>query len=102
MIAPLRVPMYEHLKLYELQKQEIDEAVKRVIEKGVFDWGDEVAAFEEEFAAWNSVEHAVSVNSGTAAIKIALLAAGVGRGPRGHHRSQHRYLKLLRNPPHRS
>ena len=80
MIAPVRVPMYEHIKLYKLQKQEIDEAVKRVIEKGVFDWGEEVAAFEEEFAAWNSVEHAVSVNSGTAAIKIALLAAGVGRG----------------------
>ncbi|TAU55629.1 DegT/DnrJ/EryC1/StrS family aminotransferase [Rhizobium leguminosarum] len=80
MTVPLRVPMYEHGKLYQLQKQEIDDAVRRVIEKGVFDWGEEVAAFEEEFAAWNGVEHAVSVNSGTAAIKIALLAAGVGRG----------------------
>ncbi|MBY5357667.1 DegT/DnrJ/EryC1/StrS family aminotransferase [Rhizobium leguminosarum] len=80
MTVPSRVPMYEHGKLYQLQKQEIDDAVRRVIEKGVFDWGDEVAAFEEEFASWNGVEHAVSVNSGTAAIKIALLAANVGRG----------------------
>ena len=71
MAASLCVPIYEHGKLYQLQKPEVDAAVRRVIEKGVFDWGEEVATFEAEFAAWNGVEHAVGVNSGTAAIKIA-------------------------------
>ncbi len=42
--------------------------------------GESMFKFEEEFAAMCGVKHAASVNSGTAAIQLSLLAAGVGRG----------------------
>ncbi|MEX0750477.1 MAG: DegT/DnrJ/EryC1/StrS family aminotransferase, partial [Dehalococcoidia bacterium] len=42
--------------------------------------GPRVAAFEEAFAAYIGVEHAIAVNSGTAALHLALLAHGIGAG----------------------
>ncbi len=51
-----------------------------VLEDGGFVLGTEVGRFEEEFAAYCGVEHCVGVNSGTAALALALRAAGVGAG----------------------
>jgi dTDP-4-amino-4,6-dideoxygalactose transaminase len=76
----MTVPNYDHAKLYSVQKQDIDAAISRVIGSGRLDWGDEVPAFELEFARWNGASHAVTTNSGSAAIKIALLALGIGPG----------------------
>jgi len=76
----MAVRFHNHPRLYERRKSEIDAAIARVIGSGRFDWGEEVPAFETEFAAWNGVAHAVCVNSGTAALKVALLALGVGPG----------------------
>ncbi|WP_210483924.1 DegT/DnrJ/EryC1/StrS family aminotransferase [Microvirga antarctica] len=76
----MAVPFYDHAKLYRARKREIDTAIQRVLESGRLDWGDEVPAFEQEFAAWNGASHAVTVGSGTAALKIALLALGIGPG----------------------
>ena len=59
---------------------EIEAALGRVLDSGVYALGPEVAAFEEEFAASCEVAFAVAVNSGTAALQLALLAAGVGPG----------------------
>ena len=42
--------------------------------------GEEVAAFEQEFAAYCGATHAIAVNTGTSALHLALLAAGVGPG----------------------
>src|SRR5215208_2668080 len=76
----MAVPFYDHAKLYRQRKAEIDVAIHRVLASGRLDWGDEVPAFEEEFAHWNGATHAVTVGSGTAALKIALLALGIGPG----------------------
>jgi dTDP-4-amino-4,6-dideoxygalactose transaminase len=76
----MAVPFYDHAKLYRRRKADIDRAIFRVIESGRLDWGDEVPAFEAEFAAFVGARHAVTTNSGTAALKIALLALGVGPG----------------------
>ncbi|MCA3593632.1 MAG: DegT/DnrJ/EryC1/StrS family aminotransferase [Methylobacterium sp.] len=76
----MAVPFYDHRKLYTRRKTEIDQAIFRVIESGCLDWGDEVPAFEAEFANWVGAAHAVTTNSGTAALQIALLALGIGRG----------------------
>ena len=65
---------------YRELKAEIDAAVARVLEHGQFVLGREVAAFEEEFAAYSQAPHAVGVNSGTSALHLALLAAGIGPG----------------------
>jgi dTDP-3-amino-3,4,6-trideoxy-alpha-D-glucose transaminase len=51
-----------------------------VLDGGAFILGPDVAAFEEEFAAWLGARHAVGVANGTEAITIALRALGVGPG----------------------
>jgi dTDP-4-amino-4,6-dideoxygalactose transaminase len=76
----MSVPFYDHAKLYARRKAEIDAAIARVLSSGRLDWGEEVPAFEAAFAAWVGAPHAVTVNSGTAAIKVALIALGVGAG----------------------
>jgi dTDP-4-amino-4,6-dideoxygalactose transaminase len=66
------------------QVRAIGEAVRaelaEVMESCAFALGPKVAAFEERFAAYCGCEAAVAVNSGTAALHLALLAAGVGPG----------------------
>ncbi len=65
---------------YEAIKDEIGDALQAVLDKTAFASGPFVAQFEEEFAAYCQTEHAVGVGSGTEALWIALLAAGVGPG----------------------
>lgn len=60
--------------------EEIKEALGRVAESGFYVLGPEVEAFEERFAAFTGARHAICVNSGTSAIHLALLAAGVSEG----------------------
>lgn len=55
-------------------------AVDRVLRSGMVVQGPEVAAFEEEFAALVEGRPCVAVNSGTSALHLGLLAAGVGPG----------------------
>ncbi|MGB0653436.1 MAG: DegT/DnrJ/EryC1/StrS family aminotransferase, partial [Thermoplasmatota archaeon] len=56
------------------------EAVQRVLASGMVAHGPETEAFEQEFAAYAGTRHAVAVNSGTAALHVALVAAGVKPG----------------------
>lgn len=58
------------------------DAVIEVLESGMLAQGPRVRAFEEQFAAYCGVKHAVAVANGTAALQLALLAAGVGPGDR--------------------
>lgn len=55
-------------------------AVAAVLASGQLAQGKQVAAFEERFGAWVEAPHAVAVNSGTAALHLALLAHGIGPG----------------------
>ena len=61
-------------------KTEIDTAIARVFASSQFILGQETAAFEEEFADYCNVPYAIGVNSGTSALHLALLAAGVEPG----------------------
>ncbi|RKZ20255.1 erythromycin biosynthesis sensory transduction protein eryC1, partial [bacterium] len=61
-------------------KEEIDRAIKKVLEKGWFILGEEVERFEEEFAQYCGAKYAVGVASGTEAIAVALMALGIGPG----------------------
>lgn len=76
----MKVPLYDHAALYHALKPRIDAAMQRVLTSGKLDWGTEVPAFEAEFANWLGATHAVSVGSGSAALKTALRALGVGPG----------------------
>ncbi len=55
-------------------------AVAAVVASGRLAQGEQVAAFEREFADFCGVEHAVAVSSGTSALHLGLVAAGIGPG----------------------
>jgi dTDP-4-amino-4,6-dideoxygalactose transaminase len=74
------IPFLDLKAQYQTIKPEIDEAVARVLESTQFVLGPEVAAFESEFAAYSGAQYAVGLNSGTSALHLALLAAGIGPG----------------------
>lgn len=65
---------------YLAHREEIDASIKRALESGWYILGQEVEAFEREFAKYIGVEHAVGVGSGTDAIELALRTCGVGAG----------------------
>jgi len=59
---------------------EMMEAVARVASSGAFTLGEEVEAFESEFAAYNETAHSVGLSSGTDALTLALRALDIGPG----------------------
>jgi dTDP-4-amino-4,6-dideoxygalactose transaminase len=59
---------------------ELDLAVREVIRSGHYVLGEAVEAFEQSFATACGASHAVAVNTGTSALHLALLAAGIGPG----------------------
>jgi dTDP-4-amino-4,6-dideoxygalactose transaminase len=65
---------------YHELKTEIDAAVARVFESGQYVGGPEIVALEEEFAGYCGARYGVAVNSGTSALHLALLAAGIQPG----------------------
>jgi dTDP-4-amino-4,6-dideoxygalactose transaminase len=65
---------------YRSIKPEIDAAIARVLESSQFVLGEAVASFERDFAAYCGTDHAIAVNSGTSALHLSLLAAGIGAG----------------------
>jgi dTDP-4-amino-4,6-dideoxygalactose transaminase len=65
---------------YHELKTEMDAAVARVFESGRYVGGPEIAALEEEFAGYCGARYGVAVNSGTSALHLALLAAGMEPG----------------------
>ena len=74
------IPYLDLKAQYRSIKDEIDAAVLRVLDSTQFILGEEVVAFEHEFAAYCQAVEAVGVNSGTSALHLALLAAGIGPG----------------------
>lgn len=76
----MNIPQCHPQANYLAHKEKIDSAINKVLAGGRYILGEEVAAFEKEFARYLGVNRAVSVASGTDAIELALRAVGVGRG----------------------
>jgi len=74
------IPFVDLKAQYESIREEVSAAALRVLESGRYALGPEVQTFEQEFAAYCGAESAVAVNSGTSALHLSLLAAGVGPG----------------------
>ena len=74
------VPFVDLKAQYQSIKDEIDAAVARVIQNTSFILGPEVEAFEQAFAEYVGARFCLGLNSGTAALHLALLAGGVGPG----------------------
>lgn len=77
---PVPVPLCDVNAQYRTLKPEIDAAVLRVIASGQAINGPDVAAFEQEAAAFCGAKFAVGCGSGTDALSLALAALDVGRG----------------------
>jgi len=74
------VPFMDLKAQFQAVRDEVLPAMEEVAADAAFILGPRVAEFEEAFAAYTGANHCVAVNSGTSALHLALLAAGVGPG----------------------
>src|SRR5215469_16993931 len=79
-MSNVKIPYLDLKAQYRSIKPEIDAALDRVLDSCQFVLGPEVAAFEQDFAKYCGTSECIALNSGTSALHLALLAAGVGRG----------------------
>jgi dTDP-4-amino-4,6-dideoxygalactose transaminase len=79
-MANVKIPYLDLKAQYQSIKPEIDAAIARVLDSCQFVLGSEVAGFEQEFATYCGTSECVALNSGTSALHLALLAAGIGPG----------------------
>ena len=74
------IPFSDPSASYQAHKKDIDQAIARVHNSGWFVLGEEVEAFEQEFASFHGINyHAVGVANGTDAIALCLRSMGMGR-----------------------
>ena len=76
----MNIPLTNLKAQYTSIKDEVDEAIHRVLQQGQFILGPEIEAFETEMAIYCGTKFAVGVASGTDALHLALLACGVKSG----------------------
>ncbi len=74
------IPFVDLKAQYASIKTEVNAAIQGVLDSCQFTLGTEVAAFENEFAAYCQTAHGIGVNNGTSALHLALLAADIGPG----------------------
>jgi dTDP-4-amino-4,6-dideoxygalactose transaminase len=74
------IPLVDLQAAHAEVAQEVEVGFKRVLEYTAFIGGEEVAAFEREYAAFGGTRHCVGVANGTDALELALRAAGIGVG----------------------
>ncbi len=74
------IPFNDLTLQYGSIQAEVQEAIDRVLKRGWFILGEELASFEEEFASYLGVPYAVGVGSGTEALHLALRALDIGAG----------------------
>ena len=75
------IPFCDPSASYQAHKEEIDEAIQRVLSSGWFVLGKEVENFEKEFAAFHGEDfHSVGVANGTDAIALCLRVLGLENG----------------------
>ena len=76
----MTIPMLDLKAQYSSLKNEIESALREILESGHFVLGPNVKAFEKEIASYNNVNYAVGVASGTDAIHLSLKALGIKEG----------------------
>ena len=79
-ISTPSIPAEDVKRQYLLIEDELHQAIDRVLPTGRYVLGPELAAFEQEFAAFCGTRYAIGVSNGTDALQLALLACGIGPG----------------------
>ncbi len=72
------IPFLDFSKVHDAIESDIQSAFQRVYKKNWFILGDEVSAFEREYAAYNHTRYAIGVSNGLDALILSLKALGVG------------------------
>ncbi len=76
----MKVNFVDLKKMHEPIKEELNSAINEIIDNTAFVLGNPVSSFEENFASYCNTKFAVGVNSGTAALHLALLSLGIKKG----------------------
>ena len=76
----MNIPLLDLKRQYIQVKDKFAEKIEKIFEESSFIMGDEVTSFEENFAKYIGVKHAISVGNGTDALVIALRALGIKAG----------------------
>ncbi len=76
----MKIPFLDLSRQTVCLRSEIDAAIARVLDRGRYILGEELEAFEREFAAFCGARFAIGVGNGTQALEIALRACGIGPG----------------------
>jgi len=76
----MNIPLIDLRAQYVSLRDEIQEAIRAVLDSGIYVSGPEVQSFEQETAAFAGVKYAVSTANGTDSLILALEACGVGPG----------------------
>jgi dTDP-4-amino-4,6-dideoxygalactose transaminase len=76
----VKVPLFDMAAELAAVRRDVDAAIARVLDSGVFIAGPEVSAFERELAEATGARHAIGTGSGSDALHAIFLALGVGRG----------------------
>lgn len=79
-MSDAKIPLVDVRFALAIQRKQIDAAIARVIDSGVFIGGPEVEAFEAELAAALGATHAIGTSSGTDALLVTLMALGIQPG----------------------
>jgi dTDP-4-amino-4,6-dideoxygalactose transaminase len=74
------IPFLDPGAAYQELKEELDAAYHRVMNSGWYILGEEVEAFEQEFATYCGVRHCIGVGNGLEALHLILRAYGIGSG----------------------
>ena len=74
------IPFVDLKAQYRSIRKEVDEAIRRVLDDTSFVLGREVETFEAAFADYLGAKFCVGLNSGTAAVQLAVSACGIGIG----------------------
>src|SRR5262249_49364281 len=80
MIATMHVPFVDLRAQHAAIRDEVERAVRALLDRGDFILGAEVERFEAEYAAFIGARHAIGVGTGLSAIELALRAFGVSAG----------------------
>jgi dTDP-4-amino-4,6-dideoxygalactose transaminase len=75
-----RIPVVDLARRARALEPELSEALDRVVASGNYLFGPELTAFEAEFAEFAGRRHAIGVASGTDALRLSLVALGIGAG----------------------
>jgi len=78
--ATVKAPFYGHVRQYHSIKQELDEAILKVLESNQYVLGPALKQFEQDLARYFGMKHAVGLNSGTDALWLVFLALGIKPG----------------------